>query len=278
MSHWSDVEEPPSQITTSADAIAELDREIKKISDEKKRRSLNKIESLFPDEGPFRRDLYSKHLEFFRAGRYYRCRLFSAGNRVGKTTAGGFEMACHLTGNYPPFWPGRKFDSAIRAWACGTTNETTKNVVQAELLGHLEKDDNVSDGLIGMGTGMIPLSLIAGFEAHAQIRGAMKTVWVRHKSGGRSVLAFHSYEQGREAFEGTAQHVIWGDEEIPLDIYTECIMRLMTTDGIFYSTSTPLRGLTDIVMQFMPDGIVPEWQTCKACGKQLMAIDHTCAI
>lgn len=150
--------------------------------------------------------------------------------------------------------------------------------MQAELLGRLDKDDSVSDGLIGMGTGMIPAARIVGFEAHAQIRGAMKSVWVRHVTGRRSLLQFKSYEQTSVAFEGSAQHVIWGDEEIPLDVYTECIMRLMTTGGMFYSTSTPLRGLTDIVQQFMPDGIVPEWQTCDICGKQLMEIGHECRL
>ena len=280
MQHWSEVpEHVPGQIVSPADALAEYDREIKGLEDEKKRRGLNKIDSFFPTTGPFRRELYARHMAFFRAGKYYRSRLFSAGNRVGKSTAGAYEMALHLCGDiYPDWWPGRRFTEPIQAWACGTTNETTKNIVQAELLGRLDKDDSVSDGLIGMGTGMIPASRIVGFETHSQIRGAIKSVWVRHATGKRSLLQFKSFEQGSVAYEGSAQHVIWGDEEIPLDIYTECIMRLMTTSGIFYSTSTPLRGLTDIVQQFMPDGVIPDWQSCKICGKQLMEIDHTCPL
>lgn len=43
-----------------------------------------KFYQLFPDTGPFRRELYKKHLEFFAAGARYRERGFIAGNRIGK--------------------------------------------------------------------------------------------------------------------------------------------------------------------------------------------------
>ncbi len=161
MSHWMD-ELPPSPV----DAVAE---------DERKRRSLNKIDTIFPDNGQHRRELYPKHMEYFRAGRYYRSRLFSAGNRVGKTVSGAFEATCHLTGNYPRWWPGRRFENAIISWACGTSNEKTKGIVQAELLGRLEKDDNVGSDHIGLGTGMIPGHLIASVEFHPHDRTATRS-------------------------------------------------------------------------------------------------------
>ena len=41
-------------------------------------------------------------------------------DRVGKTEgAGGFELALHLTGRYPDWWAGRRFDRPVSAWACG---------------------------------------------------------------------------------------------------------------------------------------------------------------
>lgn len=257
MSHWS---EPQQPVVSPVDAIAAIDRELKSISDEKKRRTLNKIEGIFPDTGPFRRELYPRHLEYLRAGKYYRSRLFSAGNRCGKTFTGAFELATHLLGKYPPWWQGRVFTEPIVAWACGTSNEKTKGIVQTELLGRLEKDESVSDGLLGMGTGMIPAHLIAGVEFHAQIRGAIKTAWIKHSSGKRSMVAFKSYEQGTEAYEGEAVDFIWLDESPSLEIYTECLMRTMTRDGCVSITATPLNGLTDLVMQFMPDGVIPDTQ------------------
>lgn len=200
-------------------------------------------------------------------------------HNCGKTVAGAFETAIHVGGLYPDWWEGRRFEGPITAWCCGVSNETTKNVVQAELFGKLEKDVTVSAEVIGMGTGMIPAHLIAGVEFHAQIRGAIKTAWIRHASGKRSSIHFKSYEQSSTAFEGAAVDWIWMDESADLSIYTECLMRTMTGQGgEVIITATPLNGLTDLVMQFMPDGVVPDWQTCKKCDKPLMAIDHTCQI
>ena len=43
-------------------------------------------------------------------------RCFLAANRVGKTEGvGGYELTCHLTGEYPDWWEGRTFDDPIEA-------------------------------------------------------------------------------------------------------------------------------------------------------------------
>ena len=81
--------------------------------------------NVFPDAGPLRRELYAKHIEFFRAGTDYKERLFMAANRVGKTVAGAFETTCHLTGRYPPWWEGKRFDRATESWACGANSQTS---------------------------------------------------------------------------------------------------------------------------------------------------------
>ena len=100
------------------------------------RRSRNKIEQYYPEKGPLRRELYPKHMAYFAAGRHHRERLFLAGNRCGKTEGvGAYEMAVHLTGRYPSWWQGRRFDHAIHAWAAGDTNQTTRDILQAKLLG-----------------------------------------------------------------------------------------------------------------------------------------------
>jgi len=80
----------------------------------------HKIESFYPDSGPLRRERYAKHLEFFSAGASRNERLFMAANRVGKTEGvGAYETTLHLTGNYPPWWLGRRFTRPISAWAAG---------------------------------------------------------------------------------------------------------------------------------------------------------------
>lgn len=45
------------------------------------RKKQRRIALMFPDEGPLRRDLYAKHMEFFAGGADYRERLFRAANR-----------------------------------------------------------------------------------------------------------------------------------------------------------------------------------------------------
>ena len=218
----------------------------------------NKIDTYFPDTGPFRRELYPKQMEFFAAGALHRERATVSSNRSGKSESGAYEMTCHLTGRYPAWWKGRRFDKAISAWAAGTTNETTRAVVQEKLLGRLERlpGDNPATA-IGLGTGMVPKQYISHVDYNPQVRGAVKSFWVEHVSGGRSVLYFKSFEQGREAFEGSSRDAIWLDEEAPMDVYLECLTRTATTNGIIYLTFTPLRGLSDVVLLFLPDGEVP---------------------
>src|ERR1039457_243471 len=94
-----------------------------------------KLYAMFPDQGPYRRELYPRHVEFLAAGATFRERLFMAANRTGRTETGAYEMACHLTGRYPDWWQGRRFSEPINAWACGTTNGTTRDIVQDKLLG-----------------------------------------------------------------------------------------------------------------------------------------------
>jgi hypothetical protein len=54
-------------------------------------RQTARFSQFFPEAGPFRRELYAKHLEFFSAGARFKERLFMAANRVGKSEAGAYE-------------------------------------------------------------------------------------------------------------------------------------------------------------------------------------------
>jgi phage terminase large subunit-like protein len=199
---------------------------------------------LYPDTGPLRRELYPKHLSFFRAGTQYMERACIAANRVGKTWGiGGFESAVHLTGEYPEWWDGRRFDHPIECWAAGDTSETTRDIVQSALTGPIG----------ALGTGLIPAQNIIGEPTKRMgVAGAMDTARVRHKSGGVSLLGFKSYDQGRKKFQGTAKHLIWLDEECPEDVYDECLLRLMTLRGLMMVTFTPLNGLSNVVLRYLP--------------------------
>jgi len=55
-----------------------------------------------------------------------------------------------------------------------------------------------------------------GVDIHSPSRRRAHRYWLK------------SYDQGRESFQGTEQHVIWLDEEPPLPIYVEALTRTMT--------------------------------------------------
>lgn len=62
----------------------------------------------------------------------------------------------------------------------------------------------------------------------------------------------NSYDQGRRAFQGTGRHVVLFDEEPPMDVYNEALIRTATLDGITMLTFTPLSGLSEVVLSFLP--------------------------
>lgn len=212
-----------------------------------------KLFTYYPDEGPLRRELYRRHVQFFTAGKEHEERLMLAGNRIGKTEGvGGFELTLHLTGRYPEWWPGHCFERPVRTWACGTTNETVRDILQAKLLGPVED----------RGTGLVPGDDLDRVRPKAGTADFVDSVRVRHVSGGWSVLKFKSYEQGRKSFEGTEQDVILLDEEPPMAIYAECVTRTMATrpgerGGMILCTFTPLQGMSEVVLHYLPEGILP---------------------
>lgn len=224
---------------------------------------------------PTCRVLYVKHLQFFRAGLVHRERTFLAANRIGKTDAAAYEVRCHLTGLYPDWWEGRRFEGPTRWWAAGDTMETTRNIPQAALLGP-------HDGVPHRDwRGMIDAHRILDITRKSGgVANCVDTIWVRcgddrHKGAPvTSTLQFKSYDQGRRSFQGTELEGVWLDEEPPdpeltgdedtqgtSEIYTECLLRTMTTDGMIIATFTPLRGLTPFLNDYLKTS-----ETCDAKG------------
>jgi len=242
----------PQTQNLTLDSLKHLPRETKAevleiLEEQQRRHKRKKLYTYYPDTGPLRRELYVKHLEFFEAGLEHRERLLLAANRVGKSEGvGGYEMVLHLLGEYPDWWTGYRFRKSVKAWAAGDTGKTVREIIQAKLLG--------DPGAVG--TGLIPGDRIQRTTNKAGVADAIETIYVRGKYG-ISELVLKSYDQRREAFQGTERDVIWLDEECPLDIYAECLLRTMTTNGRIMCTFTPLMGLTDMVLQFLPGGKVP---------------------
>ena len=187
---------------------------------------------------------YPKQLEFHAAGAAYRNRLLIAGNQVGKTIGCGSEMAFHLTGEYPSWWTGKRFDRPIVGWASGLTADATRDNPQRVLLGKPKQ----------LGTGMIPKRLLSSIYGKARGTADLYDYYmVRHVSGGLSMLRFRYYAQDREAWQGPPVDVVWFDEEPPEDIYSEGLARTIGVRGITMMSFTPLKGYTKVVKMYLQD-------------------------
>lgn len=226
--------------TGAADARA-LENFLHLLEDYENRVENSGIGKWFIPGTPYGIENLHKHRAFFDAGANYKERIFLASNRTGKSIAGAFEMACHLTGDYPSWWQGARFDKPVHAWAMGATARSTRDIVQKELLGPIGN----------WGSGMIPREKMGRCWALQGTPQGIDVIEIKHKSGGMSTLGFKNYEQDITSFYGTALEVVWLDEECPQAIYNESLMRTMTTKGIMFVTFTPLKGLTPFVVNYL---------------------------
>lgn len=187
---------------------------------------------------------YKKQREFHEAGLESRERLLMAGNQLGKTYCGAAEVAYHLTGKYPDWWQGRRWDRPTRWWAGSKTGEVTRDGVQRYLVGE-PKDESQ------WGTGMLPKASLNDWARRQGIADALDSLTVKHESGGLSTLGFKSYDQGRQKWQGETLDGVWFDEEPPMDIYMEGLTRTNATGGLTMITFTPLLGMSDVVAMFL---------------------------
>lgn len=184
---------------------------------------------------------YPKQKLFHALGKTKRERLLRAGNQLGKTFAGAAEMAYHLTGEYPDWWEGRRWDLPIRAWAGGKDSTSVRDSLGLLLLGPPSS----------RGTGTIPKRCIEDIRNARGIVDGVDTVVVKHKSGELSHLTFKSYDQGRERWQAASLDYVWLDEEPDEDIYTEALSRTNATGGCLALTFTPLLGMSSVVRRFL---------------------------
>ena len=160
--------------------------------------------------------------------------------------AGAAEAAFHLTGRYPDWWQGRRWDRPVRAWAGSETWDVTRDGVQRLLVGE-PKDETQ------WGTGLIPGDDLLDWGRRQGVADCLDNVIVKHVSGGQSTLGFKSYDQGRTKWQADTLDFVWFDEEPPQDIYFEGLTRTNATDGMVFLTFTPLKGMSDVVHSFISE-------------------------
>ena len=139
------------------------------------------------------------------------------GNRVGKTEWGASEVARYALNKHPK----RIIGEPVEIWAACPSYEVQEDTTQKKLLTYL------------------PQKEIARID---YIRGKIIKK-LTMKNG--TVIAFKSYDQGREKFQGTGKRLIWFDEEPPKDIWQECFVRVEAGQQLdVILTMTAIKGMT----------------------------------
>ena len=214
---------------------AELEQAVEIAREIRQRERYNRIDYYDP---------YPYQKAFHDTGSTCNQRLLMAANRIGKSYCGSAEMSYHLTGLYPKWWKGRRFRQPIVGWAGGVSNETTRDIVQFELLGSPDDPE-------AFGSGTVPRKLIIKTERKPGVPNAKSVALIKHVSGGNSSLFFKAYEMGVEKWQGRSVDCIWLDEEPSREIYSQAVTRTLDRRGMVYMTFTPEAGMTETVASFM---------------------------
>jgi phage terminase large subunit-like protein len=182
---------------------------------------------------------------FFATGRAERRGILAA-NRIGKTVSTCFEVAMHLTGQYPDWWPesARRWNKPVTVMVAGEGWQQVAMVLQNELLG--TNDIKIKDAI---GTGAIPRDCI-NFETMRSDGANCIGVEIKHSSGSNSYLLFANYTQEVRQMQGFKLNIAVFDEQPPDDFFSEIVTRTATTQGQVLCSFTPLKGLNGLVSKF----------------------------
>jgi len=209
------------------------------LAEKKERETFNRLDCFRPY--PWQRDLCNSSAANKQT-------LLMAANRVGKSYTGAANTAIHATGLYPDWWEGHRWRGPVTIWAAGVSAESTRDILQHELVGP-------PDDITMRGSGMIPRDCIGETVRRPQVPNALQSVLVKHYTDGEfdgySRIVFKSYEQGEQKFMGSSVHEVWLDEQPPDGLFTQCVTRTANTGGHVTMTFTPEDGMTAVVYQFM---------------------------
>jgi phage terminase large subunit-like protein len=189
---------------------------------------------------------YQPQITFFSAGARHHQRLIRGGNQTGKSFPCAYEAGLHMTGAYPRWWTGRRFNKPTRGWIVGPERTLVRDGPQKKL--------TAMQGEFGSGT--IPLAAFVGKPIMVPGgTGSIDTISVAHETDGArdgvSTATFKSFEQGAEKMQSESVDWIWVDERCSEEIYSELIARTTATDGIVFLSYTPLKGGGELTYRFL---------------------------
>lgn len=150
-------------------------------------------------------------------------RLFIGGNRSGKTVGSVNEVIWRITKTHP-------FNERV-------------NQIQGPVRGRMvcvSFQDGLDKIIIPLFKKWLPIQYWVDGSWDKTYNSFRKTLTLADGS----FVEFMSYEQILEKFAGTSRHFVAFDEEPPMPIWQECVMRLMDTEGDWWIAMTPVEGMT----------------------------------
>lgn len=154
--------------------------------------------------------------EFLKAAKDYRGRLALGGNRIGKSDQGAYECALAITDKHP----FRRYRKNGKIWIVGLDFNMVRDV-------NIPKFDKF---------------LPRNYRVKSEYSKADKIWWVTGEDREWKVQ-FKSSDSGRAKFQADDVDCIWFDEEPEkVDIFNECMMRLIDRAGNWWMTATPING------------------------------------
>lgn len=148
-------------------------------------------------------------------------KVYIGGNRSGKTTAGVIEGIWRASCTHP-FRPDLNAIGPSRG-----------RVVAVDFINGIEKI------IIPAYKQWTPASYLRGHSWESAYDKNTKTLVFATGS----TVEFMSYDQDLDKFAGTSRHWIHFDEEMPKPVFTECLARLVDTNGDFWISMTPVEGM-----------------------------------
>ncbi len=208
---------------------------------------------------------------------YARQKFLQAANQVGKTYSAAAEVAIHATGLYPNWYEGHRIEKPQLVQCSGVTNETTRDIIQAELFGDPENPD-------ALGTGTIPRNHIIETFRKPGIPNAFDSVKVRHVAGHTVTIKLRAYEAGFKKFMGHRNDIVWCDEEPPPEIWSQILRsQFARPESLILATFTPENGVTQLVNQInedIQDGqglVIAAWEDADHIAKVKGRIEYLLA-
>lgn len=150
-----------------------------------------------------------------------RIRLYTGGNRSGKTVGGVCEDVWYLQGNHP--YKRLPWQPPVHGRIIGVDFENgIERILKPQVARWLP-----------------PSALINGSWTDSYRAGERMLTLANG-----STVEFMSYVQAKDKFAGTSRHFIHFDEEPPQGIYTENWARTVDVGGHMWFTMTPVEGMT----------------------------------